>query len=94
MKNAILLQKQALVQFHTIRTKSIGKQDKIIKSIQNLYAFYSKYWILINIYFLFQLYEGFEDSGAHAIFLPKALPVAQIVLTGSIYTTLAISIER
>ena len=94
MKNAILLQKQALVQFHTIRTKSIGKEDKIIKSIQNLYAFYSKYWILINIYFLFQLYEGFEDSGAHAIFLPKALPVAQIVLTGSIYTTLAISIER
>ena len=47
-------------------------------------------------YFLisFQLCEGFEDSGAHAIFLPKALPVAQIVLTGSIYTTLAISIER
>ena len=44
--------------------------------------------------FLFQLCEGFEDSGAHAIFLPKALPVAQIVLTGSIYTTLAISIER
>ena len=31
LKNAILLQKQALVQFHTNRTKSIGKQNKTIK---------------------------------------------------------------
>jgi hypothetical protein len=42
----------------------------------------------------FQLFQGFQSSGAHAIFLPKALPVAQIALTGSIYSTLAITIER
>ena len=27
---------------------------------------------------LFQLWKGFEESGAHSIFLPKALPLAQI----------------
>ena len=43
---------------------------------------------------LFQLYPEFEESGAHSIFLPKALPLAQIALTGSIYSTLAITIER
>ena len=40
------------------------------------------------------MWKGFEDSGAHSIFLPKALPVAQIALTGSIYSTLAITVER
>ena len=43
---------------------------------------------------MFQLYPGFEESGAHSIFLPKALPVAQIALTGSIYSTLAITIGQ
>lgn len=49
---------------------------------------------MLKLGFYFQLYKGFEESGAHAIFLPKALPVAQIALTGSIYSTLSISIER
>ena len=49
---------------------------------------------LIRSLILFQLYPEFEESGAHSIFLPKALPLAQIALTGSIYSTLAITIER
>ncbi len=49
---------------------------------------------LICLFIFLQLWTGFEDSGAHAIFLPKALPVAQIAMTGSIYSTLAITIER
>ena len=49
---------------------------------------------ILTTILLFQLYQGFESSGAHAIFLPKALPMAQIALTGSIYSTLAITIER
>ena len=33
-------------------------------------------------------------SVAHAHVLPKALPIAQVVMTGSIYSTLAITVER
>ena len=36
----------------------------------------------------------YMTSGAHYYVLPRALPVAQIALTGSIYSTLAITIER
>ena len=31
---------------------------------------------------------------AHPHVLPKALPIAQVVMTGSIYSTLAITVER
>ena len=33
-------------------------------------------------------------SVAHPHVLPKALPIAQVVMTGSIYSTLAITVER
>ena len=41
-----------------------------------------------------QVSEGYKSSGAHFYILPRALPLAQIALTGSIYSTLAITVER
>ena len=38
--------------------------------------------------------NGYRSSGWHYRVLPKALPLAQISLTGSIYSTLAITVER
>lgn len=43
---------------------------------------------------LYQVSPSYKTSGAHYFILPKALPLAQIALTGSIYSTLAITIER
>ena len=65
--------------------------QSIAKKCSNIFYDIHKRFLYV---FLLQLWKGFEDSGAHSIFLPKALPMAQIALTGSIYSTLAITIER
>ena len=57
---------------------------------------YDTFYVLLSI-LLFALPEmspNYKTSGAHFYVLPKALPLAQIALTGSIYSTLAITIER
>lgn len=38
--------------------------------------------------------ENYVKSGSHYLVAPKALPLIQIALTGSIYSTVAITIER
>ncbi len=41
-----------------------------------------------------QVSPHYKTSGIHYHVLPRALPVAQIMLTGSIYSTLAVTVER
>jgi hypothetical protein len=41
-----------------------------------------------------QAVADYKTSGAHYHVLPRALPLAQITLTGSIYSTLAVTVER
>jgi hypothetical protein len=40
------------------------------------------------------VFEGYKQGGYHFYVVPKAVPVIQIALTGSVYCTVAISLER
>lgn len=59
-------------------------------------ATYDLFYILLSL-ILFtvpQISEAYNTSGAHFYVLPRALPLAQMSLTGSVYSTLAITVER
>lgn len=61
-----------------------------------LLSTYDSVYVLLSIllFALPYMSQAYRESGAHYYILPKALPFAQIALTGSIYSTLAITIER
>jgi len=61
-----------------------------------LLALYDLCYIALSLllFTLPQIIPSYRSRGAHYRVLPRALPLAQISLTGSIYTTLAITVER
>ena len=61
----------------------------------NFLNFFQAYIIfMILIFSLSQFSQGYLTSGVYFYLMPWALPIAQISLTGSIYFTVAITIER
>lgn len=59
-------------------------------------AIYDTFYILlcIIIFAVPGLFEDYKKEGYHFYVVPAAIPMVQIALTGSVYCTLAISIER
>lgn len=70
--------KQLQMKFHRLML--------MLASFDNLYCLLS-----ILLFAIPQVDKDFVNGGAHAFLLPVALPMAQIALTGSIYSTLAVT---
>ena len=75
-----------------------SRQSKQLKfhRLMMMLAVYDLFYIILSL-FLFtipQLSSDYKTLGLHFHVLPKALPLAQVSLTGSIYSTLAMTVER
>ena len=50
--------------------------------------------LCILVFSIPELFEAYISSGVYAYVVPKAIPMIQVALTGSVYCTVAISLER
>ena len=59
-------------------------------------AIYDTIYIALSIlvFSVPELFEDYRKNGLHAYVVPAAIPILQVALTGSVYCTVAISIER
>jgi len=73
-----------------------SKKTKNFHHLMLVLSCYDILFILANviIFGLPQIFESMESSGVYKQAVPVLLPLAQIGLTGSIYLTVAITIER
>ena len=75
-----------------------SRQSKQLKfhRLMMMLAAYDLFYIVLSLllFTIPQISPGYKTMGYHYHVLPRALPLAQMTLTGSIYSTLAMTVER
>ena len=81
----------SIIMFSRLKKKQLKFHRLMI-----LLALFDTAYILLNIlvFVVPGISESYKNKGYHYLFAPTVMPITQIALTGSVYCTIAISIER